>query len=389
MKSRILILTLLGALLSLGIAQAQDTETVKLPGRKTVYVKDGGRWFIDLQCGAVMLPLGEANNKADFMKRLAPMPNLAIGQWHNPYFGTRIHAYAWNVYGFQFQPGSTTDVDRFSNIYGAASLEFMFDLVNYFGHYTPKRVFHFIPFVGIGAGWMKQSNDMDGNKVGAIENDFGPQANAGLIFKFRLGKRVDLNLEAQAMTVRSNMIGGIPHHADLIALASGGLTFRLGKTDFEGVIPMDWDLVNDLNGQINRLRAENDELSKQLPCPECPELVAPVTTEVETKAVAENVVYFRIGSAKIDQNQLINIYNTAQFAKANNSKITVVGYADEDTGTANWNMKLSEKRANAVAKVLVEEYGIAESDITIDYKGSSVQPYETNEWNRVVIMTAE
>ena len=52
-------------------------------------------------------------------------------------------------------------------------------------------------------------------------------------------------------------------------------------------------------------------------------------------------------------------------------------------------MTLSERRAKAVAKALVEKYGVSEDMIEVDFKGDTVQPYETNEWNRVVIMTAE
>ena len=43
------------------------------------------------------------------------------------------------------------------------------------------------------------------------------------------------------------------------------------------------------------------------------------------------MVYFRINSAKIDKNQQINIYNTAEFMKNNNAPIKVVGYADKKT----------------------------------------------------------
>ena len=120
---------------------------------------------------------------------------------------------------------------------------------------------------------------------------------------------------------------------------------------------------------------------------ECPEVEPSQTTEVKT--VVSNVVYFRIASAKIDQNQYINIYNTARYALENNSKIYIVGYADEATGNPNINMTLSERRAKAVAKALVEKYGVSEDMIEVDFKGDTVQPYETNEWNRVVIMTAE
>ena len=154
---------------------------------------------------------------------------------------------------------------------------------------------------------------------------------------------------------------------------------------WSGVQPMDWDLVNGLQSQINDLRSQKAELSKRpVRCPECPEVKQ---TVVEKNY--ENVVYFRIDSSKIDKNQEINLFNTAEYVKANNTPITVTGYADVQTGTSNYNMQLSEKRARNVADKLINEYGVPSELITIDYKGSDVQPYDINAWNRVVIMKSK
>ena len=186
------------------------------------------------------------------------------------------------------------------------------------------------------------------------------------------------------MVSKNNFQGTYTVHqpADVTALASAGLTFKLGKVEFQPVTPMDYDLVNDLNGQISSLRAQNAELSKRpVSCPECPE-AAPA----KASAVIENVVAFRIGSAKIDKNQMINVYNSAEAAKANGGKIYIVGYADEQTGNAKINMSLSQRRAEAVKKALIDNYGVSADNIVIDYKGDTVQPFATNEWNRVAII---
>ena len=66
----------------------------------------------------------------------------------------------------------------------------------------------------------------------------------------------------------------------------------------------------------------------------------------------------------------------------------MTGYADVNTGNAKINSKLSEKRANNVAEALKAK-GIAANRITIDYKGDTVQPYNTPEENRVSICIAE
>ena len=51
-------------------------------------------------------------------------------------------------------------------------------------------------------------------------------------------------------------------------------------------------------------------------------------------------------------------------------------------------MTLSERRANAVAKRLIEA-GIDESRITKDWKGSEENPFETPELNRVSVIVTK
>ena len=61
---------------------------------------------------------------------------------------------------------------------------------------------------------------------------------------------------------------------------------------------------------------------------------------------------------------------------------------DKGTGTAAYNMKLSKKRAESVAKLLTEKYGISSSRIQVVGEGSNIQPFpQDNNWNRIVIFT--
>lgn len=94
------------------------------------------------------------------------------------------------------------------------------------------------------------------------------------------------------------------------------------------------------------------------------------------------VVVFRIGSAKLEQNQDINIFNAARYLKDNPQvNVIVTGYADKSTGTPAINQRLSEQRAEAVAKVLIEKYGIAASRITKKASGDKEQLFPTDQWN--------
>ncbi len=343
-------------------------------GYKTNFKKNkaGDNWFISVAGGASIL-LGDQNDKADFGNRLNFAPQFSFGKWFNPYLAFRTQLNGGVLHGFE---GNNAEFMQ-HNKYFAAHVDLLWDVTNFWGKYNEKRVFRLIPWVGFGYAQRFENQDRARTE--------SPTLNAGILTAFRLSKRVDLNVELQGSLLneqfnRVNMY----HLTDGIAQLTAGLTFKLGKTDFEVIEPMDYALLNDLNNQINALRAENDELSKRpVSCPECKETV----TEVVNNYV-DNVVYFRLNSAKIDKNQRINIYNTAEFVKENNAPIKVIGYADKKTGTSAYNMQLSEKRAKAVAKELIEKYGVSSDQITIEYHGSDEQPYSENNWNRVVIMRA-
>lgn len=379
MKTRFFILALLASFVYAVEAQEFQPQIgySNEAGYKTNFKKNKARdnWFISIAGGASVL-LGDQNGEADFKNRLNFAPQVSFGKWFNPYLAFRAQLNGGILHGFE------GDNARYMqhNKYFAAHVDLLWDVTNFWAPYRESKVFRLIPWVGFGyAQRFKTTEALERPRTES------PTLNAGILTAFRLSKRVDLNVEIQGSLLNEQFNRVDMYHlTDGIVQLSAGLTFKLGKTDFEVLEPMDYDLLNDLNSQINALRAENDELSKRpVSCPECPEAVTTVVNNY-----VDNVVFFRINSAKIDKNQHINIYNTAEFMKQNDTPIKVVGYADKKTGTSSYNMSLSEKRARAVAKELIEKYGIASDRITIEWKGSDEQPYGENSWNRVVIMSA-
>lgn len=386
MKAKLLIMALAAASCCM-VANAQENATEAAPAKNVAFARDGGHWFIDAQWGAGVTLFGNnhaasKNKDVKCIDRISFLnPTLSIGKWHNPYFATRAQFMGWDLYDYAYVAGKA---QRFENYYVAGHFDFMFDVVNYFAPYREDRIFHFIPFVGLGMGYNFKRVDANKNEIDFKSHKASPMVNAGLMLKFRLSQMVDFNIEAQAAASRFHFAGtnNRDNKSDINAFLTAGLTFNLGNKVWEPVIPMDYALVNDLNNQINSLRAENENLSKRpISCPECPEAPAVGVT-------VGNIVYFRINSAHIDANQMINIYNTAEYAKNNTDMITLVGYADRDTGTAEYNKALSERRAKAVADVLINKYGISADRIKIDWKGSDEQIYTENVWNRIVVMNA-
>ena len=373
MKVKAILLALLSGFVFSAAAQEYQPQvgfsTEK--GYKTNFKKNkaGDNWFISIAGGASML-FGDENGNANFGDRLNFAPQFSFGKWFNPYLGFRTQLNGGVIHGFE---GRNAEVMQ-HNKYMAAHIDFLWDVTNFWAPYNEKKVFRLIPWVGLGyAQRFKTTESVERSRTES------PTLNAGILTAFRLSNRVDLNVELQGSLLNEQFNRVSMHHlCDGLVQLSAGLTFKLGKTNFEVLEPMDYDLLNDLNGQI-------DELSKRpVSCPECKETVEEIVNNV-----VDNVVFFRLNSSKIDKNQQINIYNTAEFIKANNTPIKVIGFADKKTGKADYNMQLSEKRAKAVAKELIDKYGISSSQITVEWKGCEEQPYSENSWNRVVIMRAE
>lgn len=421
MNKKIFSLSLIGLFLATASLSAQEVTSqeeylTNTPAKDVAFEPSCKHWFIQA-FGSLSMPFDMPWNQdaqaklrkdAAFGERASWGVGLAVGQQHNPYFATRLALdyHTIPVFGY----------NRTDGIKGPLQLralnphfDFMFDVVNYFSTYDESRVFHIVPFLGVGylgtnisgyESYETAAPHARGYSQGACDANFlnifntkginnepdnffreldhSVSANIGMDININFHPRVALTVEPMVI-----LVPGL-NAADAIGAVRGGLTVNVGETYWNGVQPMDWDLVNGLQNQINDLRSQNAELSKRpVRCPECPE-VQPV---VEKNY--ENVVYFRIDSSKIDRNQEINIYNTAEYVKANNVAITVTGYADVQTGTSDYNMQLSEKRARNVADKLINEYGVPSNLITIDYKGSDVQPYDVNAWNRVVIMKSK
>ena len=385
MKTKVLLLALLSGFMFSVAAQEFQPQVgfSNEAGYKTNFKKNKAKdnWFISIAGGASIL-LGDQNPEASLGSRLNFAPQFSFGKWFNPYLAFRTQLNGGVLHGFEFADNNTSNPMLMQhNKYMAAHVDLLWYVTNFWAPYRESKVFRLIPWVGF--GYAQRFKTDEAVEHGRTES---PSLNGGILMAFRLSKRVDITVEGQVSLLNEqfNRVS-YSHLTDGIAQLSAGLNFKLGKTDFEVMQPMDYDLLNDLNNQINRLRAENEELSKRpVSCPECKETVATVVNNY-----VDNVVFFRLNSSKIDKNQQINIYNTAEFVKKNNAPIKVIGYADKKTGTSKYNFGLSEKRARAVAKELIEKYGVSSDQITIEWRGSDEQPYAENNWNRVVIMSAK
>jgi len=362
-----LFLMLAVASLSLN-AMAQEDPTEKYSVSTNSFWSN---WFISAD---VMYGAFYTNEEADANFSKSPLKSfrsnigasVAIGKWFTPGFGLRTKFQGIWGRNVQTEDASTNAV-KFWNLQEQA----LFNLSNMFCGYSETRVWNFIPYFGFGA--VRNMSD----------NIYADNVSVGILNTWKLSKRVLLNLDvnfnvandydafrAGDGTFVANNYGSSIKNSDRFFAAELGLTFNLGKCtwnktpDVDAIKALSQGQIDALNAQLSDAQAENARLKDMLA--NQPKTAPVVETKTVTKVLAAPVsVFFNIGKAKVaSKKDLQNVSDLAKVAKDNNSKIVVTGYADSKTGSAAYNQKLSEKRANTVADELVK-MGVSRDNIEV------------------------
>lgn len=395
---KMLLLAGAAAMFAANQASAQTTPVVDenvvldAPCHNSYYTTKKENWFIEIGAG-VNVPYVERTTGN--LGRRHETANYAIGfgRWFSPYMGFRIEGQGGAVH---FE-NPTWHAARMKS--ANVNVDFMWDMFNSLGGVNSKRPVSLIPFIGLGStfNWdyknVLMSNQPLNDNGQYKKNEWLFPVSAGLQLRFRLSKYVDFFAQARASFYGdsyNNVVGGKPVDVDITAI--GGFSFNIGGRDFHEFNPCDYTAyINSLNDQVNSLRGELATTAAalaaanaQLPCPEIVEQEAVVVEVAPLLAT----VRFTIDSSRISDMEKVNVYNVAEWLKANDDQnVVITGYADKDTGSSSYNMALSERRADAVYNMLVKEYGINPNRLAKAAKGSDVQPYNVNNWNRIVVFS--
>lgn len=346
-------------------------------------------WFIQGQLGG-SYSFGESHTKVDFFKRVSPHVALSIGKHFSPVAGARLQVGGWEAKTYLADGIDSYKSQKFNYI--QANLDALINLTNlFYSSFEGEKSFNLYGIFGIGYGHVFADSEY-GIKM---QNNAIPRA--GLQADFRITNDLSVNLEAVGNLMPDQFngrTGGRKYDATLNTLI--GLTYRFNKSGFELVETTDPEQIASLNAMINRQKTqlldkdrEVERLKAELAKKPVEVIQEPVIRE-DTEVLMNAVVVFRIGSAKLEQNQDINIYNAAKYLQDNpNVRITVTGYADKATGTPAINQRLSEQRAKAVADIMIKKYGISADRITVEASGDREQPFQIDAWNRVVIFRAK
>lgn len=354
-------------------------------------------WSFTLKGGAVMSSKSVADNGfwdnargivgAELRKQITPVFGLGVeGEW-------TINTSSWAGY----RSGNWFD-HQYVGVFGA------FNLMNAFAGYTGAPRLFELEVVG-GTGWLHAYYPHTSGKDG---NSWATKV--GMNFNFNLGESKAWTLAFKPAYLwnmngnpRPNILGYEARYDSNFGYLEleAGITYHFGNTNgthhFTVVRPYDQSEIDALNAQINALRGELEasgannaallaqiaDLQAQLDaCNRRPPVVEKVVKDLNNI----RYVFFNCGSAYVQPNQQPNIAMVADQLKENsNATVTVKGYASKD-GSAAFNRKLAERRAEAVKKELVKRYGIASDRVKAEGMGVG-DLFQENSWNRVSVCT--
>ena len=313
--------------------------------------------------------------------------DVAFGKWWTPFIGGRINYL-----------GISNDVK--GDGFGKTPQHFvtgdlLWNFINTFWGYKETRVWNVNPYIS--GGYARVNKDNEWIMGGGFYNTF------------RVSNRVAITLDLRAMIAKAstynvNVIKSIGHFEFPLS-ATVGLAFNLGKTNFDRhssitpvVIPVPFttEQYNALADKVAALEKENAALKDKIAALEnelapFKNLVNGQTylyengtfTAVDVKPGSPITLYFDCGSAQLSAREKAHLEFFTQSVLTPDTKLSVNGYADKQTGTAKRNQKLSEQRVKTVVDLL-KKAGASEENIETAAHGASVQLFNGAAKNRVV-----
>lgn len=327
-------------------------------------------WFIQPQVGAAYT-IGETK----FADLISPAAAISAGYRFTPAFGLRVGVSGWQARGSWVAPRHDY---KFNYLQG--NVDAMLSFTNLFCGFNPDRVLDFYGFIGAGAAL-----GFHNNEAAALANagcgfeklwtgkKLFPAGRAGLGLDINLSRSFALNVEVNANALPDKFNSKKGSKADWQYNALVGVTYSFGGRSKKVVKAEETIIVEE---PAPAPEPAPEPIPEPAPAPE-PVKAAP--------APMTQHIFFTLNSSKITRENQIKVDALVEYMKANpETSVNVTGYADKATGSSPYNMKLSMRRAQAVATAL-KAAGISESRITVDAKGDTEQPFAEIVKNRVAI----
>ena len=303
-------------------------------------------------------------------------------KWFNPILGARLQVEGGKL--------NTSD-DALTGGWVMPHVDAVINLSNWIGGYREDRLYYAKLFAGMGVSCV----NLDTNK------GVGYATAWGLINTFRVSKAIDLNLELQmAHSAGHDMPAGISAKAGksgMIYSATVGVAYRFNKRNWDKAYSQ-----QEVDGYLAAIAAleagladahrNAGKLAERLAAQKAATDKALKDLENSKNKKGGNVtgstaLFFNLNSYRLLDRAKSSMQLLAETINAapKDQVFTIVGHADVKTGTAEYNQKLSEKRAKAVYDYLIQQ-GVNKDQLTWKGVGSTQNIFPINDTNRVVIV---
>ena len=367
-------LTLALALVGAAPAQAQTRDSVAFQPH----------WFVQPQVG-----VGYHVGEAKFSKLLSPTAALSVGRQFSPVFGLRLGASGWQARNWQTHP-----VAEYKWNYVQANLDATVSLTNLIWGWNPDRKWNVYGLAGVGLN-IAFKND-DANALKAINESAGipalanggfeklwdgtklfPAGRIGGGVEYALSERVALGLEynANVLPDKWNSKKGKSDNLDWQQNLLVGVKIALGKTRKHITIKEPAPVVEQPKPVVEKKKPAAVVEKKKPTAVVAEKKPTAVVAEKKPEPVVEKVpempevkVYFAASSSKLTPAEAEKLQPVVDYLKKYGKRNVVIsGYASTD-GKKAYNQRLSERRAKAVERWLIDN-GIDAARIKTEGKG--------------------
>ncbi|MBR6815810.1 MAG: OmpA family protein [Alistipes sp.] len=308
-----------------------------------------------------------------------------LTKWFNPIVGARL----------QVTGGKLNSSEDRTSSWVMPHFDGVLNLSNWIGGYREDRVYYAKLFAGFGVSCVNVDT----------ETATGFAATGGLINTFRVCKQLDINLELKATlapgrdmpaAIASSNIGKYGQ----IYAATLGVAYRFNKRDWDKAYSQEevdgyLAAIAALEAGLADAHRNEGKLAERLAAQKAAtdqalkdnEALRAELAKRKTSVVSSTALFFNLNSARLLDRAKSSMQILAETIAAapKDQVFTLVGHADDETGTPEYNQKLSEKRAKAVYDYLVEQ-GVNKDQLTWKGVGSSQNIFPINSTNRVVIV---
>ncbi len=378
---KITLLAVAAAMLAAPAMTAQETQYVEDTNQGYLMNRFKDNWFITAQ-GGVNVNFSKFDKVRALKDRFAPNASFYFGKWFSPIIGGRLGV-DWmkmkgmgtaDAYGWLPNEHMTDGYYKTSEMALGPTFDVMINLTNWWCGYKPNRVYNFIVYGGAGGYWMYEHRlNKDGNTDGWADHDKVLTLRAGIINSFNLSKQVQLSLDLRASAYDGTIDNAVNpgNHTYLDVQAYLGLTYLFNQRTWSAPVVPVCPPAQNCDAVVARLAtadARINELENSLR--ECLNRPA-VVQQVEEKAPLATI-YYPINVYRLTREDNNVLEAIANVMKANPStKYVLTGWADNYTGTPEYNVTLRHNRVNGVYNRLVK-LGVPESQMTATINNGSL-----------------